>query len=952
MASLSFASNALPETPDETIRRLTAELHEAYEQQAAATEILEIINRSDGDIAPVFDAILEKAHSFCGADHGSLFLQDGEIFRAIASRGMPEAMTGPLREGVRANDSPLTRPLMAGEPFVHVHDSALEKHPNWIYRAMDVVSSHRTLLSIPLRKSGTLLGTIVAGRFEVRPFSDKQIALLQNFAAQAVIAMENARLLTETREALEQQTATAEVLQVINSSPGDRTPVFEAILEKARILCGAAHGSLSLYDGERFRAVAINTRSQELADRMRQGFLLSDFPHLKPLLDGARLVHVPDLAEIGHTYGARTALFVPLRKDDTLLGLISTVRREIRPFSDKEIALVENFAAQAVIAMENARLLTETREALEQQTATAEVLQIINSSPGDLTPVFETILDKAHTLCGAAHGIMVIREGEGFRTVAVNAVDPAFVNAIWQLGPPPPMPPAGGLMARIIQGEQIVHIADFQADQFLQNASPQLRQVVEIGDIRTVLAVPLRKDGAVIGMITAFRQEVRPFTDKQIALFQNFAAQAVIAMENARLLTETREALEQQTATAEVLQVINSSPGDLAPVFDAILEKAHTLCGAAHGALVVRDGDNFRAVATRGMPGPFEEHMRRGFPLIRGGPTDRLMRGDFVHILDLPAAAAESPPELARLQRQAAELAGTRTLLIVPLCKDGILLGYIAGYRTEIQAFSDKQIALLQNFAAQAVIAIENARLINETREALEQQSATAEVLQVINSSPGELTPVFDAILDKAHNLCGVEYGVLLTYDGELFWPVAMHGAPPSLEKRNGFRPSSGFRGLLRGERLLHIHDMAEFAAQRPAEPVYHDLFASGGIRTQLAVPLRKDGRLLGIIAVNRREVSLFSDKQIELLENFAAQAVIAMENARLLSETREALEQQPRRPRYCRSSTHRPATSPRCSTRFWRRRIPYAAPPTGIFLLLMVNISAQSQHTVSDRRH
>ena len=364
-------------------------------------------------------------------------------------------------------------------------------------------------------------------------------------------------------------------------------------------------------------------------------------------------------------------------------------------------------------------------------------------------------------------------------------------------------------------------------------------------------------------------------------------------MENARLLTETREALEQQTATAEVLQVINRSPGNLQPVFDAILEKAHNLCGAAHGGLLmIRDGEAFRIAAAHGEPSLIEA-WRRTHPARppEGTPLARIVGGErIVHLAD---ALADQSYHTAPAQIQRVLKAGAiRTLLMVPLRKDDALLGVISAFRQEVRPFSEKQIALLQNFAGQAIIAMENARLLTETREALEQQTATAEVLGVINSSPDELKPVFDAILDKAHSLCGVEYGVLLTYDGELFWPVAMHGAPPSLERRNGFRPSSGFQGLLRGERLLHIHDMAEVAAQRPDEPVYRDLFESGGIRTQLAVPLRKDGRLLGIITANRREVRPFSDKQIALLENFAAQAVVAMENARLLGELRQRTEE------------------------------------------------------------
>src|SRR5215813_1667421 len=408
----------------------------------------------------------------------------------------------------------------------------------------------------------------------------------------------------------------------------------------------------------------------------------------------------------------------------------------------------------------------ERDEVLEQQTATAEVLQVINSSPGDLAPVFDTILEKAHTLCGAAHGIMMIREGERFRTVAANGVGPAFVDAIRQLDPM--RPPEGSGPARLIQGEQVVQFPDLQAETLLQNAPPHLRRVIEIGDVRTLLMVPLRKDDALLGYITVYRQEVRPFTDKQIALLQNFAVQAVIAMENARLITETREALEQQTATAEVLQVINSSPGDLVPVFEVMLDKAVRLCEFPFAALWTYDGTRFAPVAFHNMPPRFEAFLREyappGVEALRDAPGP-------IHLPDVMATElAQRDPAYTRM---AQELGGVRTLLLVPLRKDDALLGAFVAYRQEVRPFTDKQIALLQNFATQAVIAMENARLLTETREALEQQTATAEVLGVINSHPGDLGPVFDAMLDKAMHLCSAVHGYIYTYDGEFFHQAA-----------------------------------------------------------------------------------------------------------------------------------------------------------------------------------
>ena len=360
----------------------------------------------------------------------------------------------------------------------------------------------------------------------------------------------------------------------------------------------------------------------------------------------------------------------------------------------------------------------ERDESAAQQAATAEVLQIINSSPGNLSPVFDAMLERAMRLCGAAFGELLTYDGERFRDVATRGV-PAVFTEYRQHGVATPGP--GSLGARVLLGERIIHVADLKDDDVYRVGDPNRRALVDLGGARAALATSLRKDDVVLGFMILYRQEVRPFTGEQVMLLQNFAAQAVIAMENARLLTETREALEQQTATAEVLGVINSSPGDLAPVFDAMLEKAMQLCGAAFGVMHTYSGKKVHPVAARGIPPQFAEFALN--PTNQPGPggaTPRLMAGArFVHIADLMEEEAYRSGDPWR--RALVDLGGARTLLAVALRRDEAVLGQIGIYRQEVRPYSDKQIALLENFAAQAVIAMENARLLGELRQRTEE---------------------------------------------------------------------------------------------------------------------------------------------------------------------------------------------------------------------------------------
>jgi len=572
----------------------------------------------------------------------------------------------------------------------------------------------------------------------------------------------------------------------------------------------------------------------------------------------------------------------------SLLGMIAIYRQEVRPFADKQIALLQNFAAQAVIAMENARLLTEQREALEQQTATAEVLEVINASPGNLAPVFDAMLERAVRLSESAFGMMNLYENGRFKGVALRGVPPGILSF-----EAAPQPGRHNALTRLVNGEDVVHLEDLKSYRSYVEGDPRSRNLVDVCGARSLLAVALRKDGRLIGTLTAYRQEVRPFSDKQIALLEGFAAQAVIAIENARLLDELRqrtddltESLEYQTATSEVLEVIGRSTSDVQPVLDTMLKAALRLCRTESGGVAIQHGDSYRYVATLGWDVEADKAFRSlDIRAGRGTVAARVIaEGRIVQVADVASDPEFGLPDMA-------ERSHWHTALGVPLMRNDRPVGVIAITRDRVEPFTERQIALVKTFADQAVIAIENARLLNEQHEALEQQTATAEVLQVINASPGNLAPVFDAILDKAHSLCGAEFGALLTYDGKSVRLAAERNLPPAWTNvvRGPWLPRHDHpvSRIIRGERLFQIDDMAEIA-RNSDDPVVRAALELGGIRSLLLVPLRKDDAFLGYITAYRQEVRPFSDKQIALLEGFAAQAVIAIENARLLDELRQ----------------------------------------------------------------
>ena len=548
----------------------------------------------------------------------------------------------------------------------------------------------------------------------------------------------------------------------------------------------------------------------------------------------------------------------------------------------------------------------ELSESLEQQTATSEVLRVISSSPGELEPVFQAMLENATRLCEAKFGEMWLYEGGVCRSIALYGVPPAFANIRQEKSTisPGPNTPVG----RVVQNKRVEHVADVRMEQGYIEGFPPLVALSDVGGARTLIVVPMLKENELVGTINIYRQEVRPFSNKQIELVTSFAAQAVIAIENTRLLKELRqrtddlsESLEQQTATSEVLRVISSSPGELDPVFQAMLANGTRLTQAKYGIMWLREGEKFRCGALHNTSPEFTESRRRN-PVISPHPDSPLGRvtrtKQVVHIADMAAEPTYADSRNSPLV-ELVELGGARTILVVPMLKDNELIGVIAIYRQEVRPFNDKQVALLTGFASQAVIAIENTRLLKELHqrtddlsESLQQQTATADVLKVISRSAFDLRTVLDTLLHSAARLCDADQGTITQRKGDTFYRSVSYGFPPAFAEYVKDRPvepgrdTGTGRALLEGK-VIHIPDV-----QADPDYTWKEAQRLGGFRTMLGVPMLREGIPVGVLTLTRSEVRPFTDKQIELVSTFADQAAIAIENVRLFDEIQDKSRQ------------------------------------------------------------
>jgi len=926
------AQGAAPTVP---YSDLQCELTEARDQQTATSEILRVISRSPTDVQPVFDTIIRSAVRLLGGFSGLVTQIIGDqVHLAALTSTNPSGDAAqkalwprPVKEDVSVHGQVITS---LAPSFITDVESDRSVPPSEV--AVARARGWRSIVAVPLLRDGRAIGSLAVTRSAPGAFADGQIALLQTFANQAVIAIENVRLLTELEagnhdltRALDRETATSEILRVISSSPTDVQPVFDAIVRSAVTLCGAILGAIYRHDGGLVSLVGLDPRYPQ-AEEVRAAYpapVTSTLISCRAIHENA-IIQLPDTETPGvlpaeglrlaRLSGFRSVVAVPMRREGEPIGAILVGRPAVGAFPDEQIGLLQTFADQAVIAIENARLFTELQrknlalteahaqvsEALDQQTATAEILRVISRAQTDVQPVFEAIADTAMRLLGAWAVAVGQYDGELLSMAAARGGLPGSADAAtdrFQRPHRPAFAPEEAVLTK-----RVHHVADIETD---PSCSVEFRRHAAERGSRSFVAVPMLRGGDPIGLITVSRAKPGAFSTEEIALLQTFADQAVIAIENVRLFrelearnTDLTESLEQQTATSEILRVISSSPTDVQPVFEAIVQSAERLCSGQFSVLCLFDGELVHFVAHHNLgPEALAEAQRiwPTRPARTSGAGRAILERRVVQIRDIET-------DLEYGHRQLSRAVGHRSSIYVPMLKDGAPVGVIVVARVEPGQFADNQVALLQTFADQAVIAIENVRLFKELQEknrslteahaqvseALERQTATADILRVISQSQAEVQPVFDAIVDNAMRLFRSWATGILRLDGQLLHLIAARGGMPGSEEHLRAQSPWPVHGTTAPARcvaertVIHIPDTESDPA---LDQAMRDLARSRGWRSTLCAPMLRDGQPIGAISVTRREAGAFSPAEIALLQTFADQAVIAVENARLLTE-------------------------------------------------------------------
>lgn len=883
--------------------QLRAELGLARDRQNASAEILRTIAGMSGDAERSLYQIAETSAHLFGATSATIQIAEGDGWAQTIRVGDTSKRVGAevpaalLKIGGR--NMPGT--IVAENRQIHVPDldNVDPSIADWPGLAPSRAAGTRTMCGSPLRREGKAIGVLIVYRDRLLPFTDEELALQQSFADQAAIAFENARLFNETKETLERQSATADILKVIAGSPSDVQPVFDAIVNSAATLFQPCAATITtLKDGKlHWNGVAelVPSFDHKAAEASYPiPFDPDRAPSARAVLE-RRIIEIPDTEapdtpEITRTIAAdggfRSITFVPLVLEDKGVGTIILTHPTVGfKHSNKQLALIQTFADQAVIAIENARLFNETQEALEQQKASADILRVVSNSVADTQPVFDEILRSIEHLFDAEERVIFLAGDDGLLHIgATHGPNSDRTRAQF----PAPLETTASAVA--MRERRLIGSADVFNDPAIPTAARERAR--RFGKNYAMVVAPMLWEDRAIGSLLVARTSMKPFGERECNLLRSFADQAVIAIQNARLFNETKEALERQTATAEILNVIASSPTDVQPVFDAIAASGHRLVGGFSTSVFSIVDDMLHLSAFTPTNPSADAALKASFPRPLSGETwnDRIRNGETVEISDV-----ETDPSVPEGVRETWRMRGLRSLLLVPLVRSQTTIGMISATRARPGTFASHHVQLLQTFADQAVIAIENTRLFNEVQqrtndlsESLQQQTAVGDVLKTISRSTFDLQPVLDSLVNTAALLCDAEMAFIMRREGEVYRAGAAVGFSNEYIEFLKGNPLKVNRGSITGRAVLERRTVQILDVATDPEYTLREATTLANQHTALCVPLLREDEPIGAVVLARQRVEPFTPKQIELVTTFADQAVIAIENVRLFDEVRQ----------------------------------------------------------------